>query len=147
MDQEPKTILLVEDNPDHAELIMRSLKGLQAPHRVVHLQDGEAALDYLFARGIHSDRTQFPLPRLILLDLQLPKFNGMQILKEIKATVGLRSIPVVILSSSDADRDLEAAYRYHANSFLTKPLEYGDFSRMLRDLGVYWLDCNRLPLC
>jgi CheY-like chemotaxis protein len=145
MTGEPLVILLVEDNPDHAELVMRSLADFQVANRIVHVEDGEAALEYLHGRGAYMDRHTFPMPHLMLLDLRLPKVDGLQVLKEVKESEKLRPLPVVILTTSEAERDLAMAYEYHANSYLTKPVDFIDFSKMLSDLGFYWLAWNTRP--
>jgi len=145
MNGEPLTILLVEDNPDHAELVMRNMSDFQVANRIVHVEDGEAALDYLFARGAYADRQGLPLPHLMLLDLRLPKVDGLQVLKEVKIDPRLRTVPVVILTTSDAERDMAMAYEFHANSYLTKPVAFADFSKLLADMGFYWLAWNKLP--
>lgn len=145
MTGEPLTILLVEDNLDHAELVIRNMEDFKIANSIVHLEDGEAALDYLHGRGEYADRTRFPLPHLMLLDLRLPKVDGLQVLKEVKGSEKLRALPVVILTTSDAERDLAMAYEYHANSYLTKPVDFNDFSRLLGDLGFYWLAWNKRP--
>ena len=142
---EPLTILLVEDNLDHAELIMRNMKDFKVANRIVHLEDGEAALDYLYGKGEYADREHFSLPHLMLLDLRLPKVDGLQVLKEVKCSELLRALPVVVLTTSDSERDLAMAYEYHANSYLTKPVDFNDFSRLLGDLGFYWLAWNKRP--
>lgn len=145
MTGEPLTILLVEDNPDHAELVMRNMEDFKVANRIVHVEDGEAALDYLHGRGEYADRKLFSLPHLMLLDLRLPKVDGLQVLKEVKCSEILRALPVVVLTTSDAERDLAMAYEYHANSYLTKPVDFNDFSRLLGDLGFYWLAWNKRP--
>jgi CheY-like chemotaxis protein len=145
MTGEPLTILLVEDNPDHAELVIRNMEDFKVANRIVHLEDGEVALDYLHGRGEYADRTLYPLPHLMLLDLRLPKVDGLQVLKEVKCSDALRALPVVILTTSDAERDLAMAYEYHANSYLTKPVDFNDFSRLLGDMGFYWLAWNKRP--
>lgn len=145
MTGEPLTILLVEDNPDHAELVMRNMEDFQVANRIIHVEDGEEALDYLYMRGRYSDRKEFPVPHLVLLDLRLPKIDGLEVLKEIKNDVGLRAVPVVILTTSDAERDMAKAYEYHANSYVTKPVNFLEFSKLLKDLGFYWLAWNRRP--
>ena len=142
---ESLTILLVEDNPDHAELIMRNMEDFQVANVINHVKDGQAALDYLYGRGKYSDRRQFPMPHLMLLDLRLPKVDGLDVLKEVKADEALRALPVVILTTSDAERDMAMAYEYHANSYVTKPVNFDEFSRLLKDLGFYWLAWNRHP--
>lgn len=145
MTGEPLTILLVEDNPDHAELVKRTMEDFKVANRIVHVEDGEAALDYLRGKGEYSDHTLFPRPHLMLLDLRLPKLDGLQVLKEVKGDDALRALPVVILTSSSAEHDLAMAYEYHANSYLTKPFDFNDFSRLLGDLGFYWLAWNKRP--
>ena len=145
MNGEPLTILLVEDNPDHAELIMRNMESFQVSNSIINLEDGEAALDYLHGRAKYADRKQFPLPKLMLLDLRLPKIDGLEVLKEVKSDDVLRSLPVVILTTSDAERDIAMAYEYHANSYVTKPVNFDEFSQLLRDLAFYWLVWNKRP--
>jgi CheY-like chemotaxis protein len=145
MNGEPLTILLVEDNPDHAELVKRNMEDFQVANSIIHVEDGEAALDYLHGRGIYSDRERFPMPHLMLLDLRLPKVDGLEVLKEIKTDENLRPMPVVILTTSDAERDMAMAYEYHANSYVTKPVIFDEFSRLLKDLGFYWLAWNKRP--
>ena len=145
MNGEPLTILLVEDNRDHAELVMRTMEDFQVANSIIHVEDGEVALNYLYGRGIYADRTIFPVPHLILLDLRLPKVDGLDVLREIKGDETLRSLPVVILTTSDAERDMAMAYEYHANSYVTKPVNFDDFSKLLKDLGFYWQAWNRHP--
>jgi CheY-like chemotaxis protein len=145
MSGEPLTILLVEDNPDHAELVMRNMEDFKVANTIIHVEDGEAALDYLYGRGSYADRKQFPMPHLMLLDLRLPKVDGLEVLKEVKNNAGLKALPVVILTTSEAERDMAMAYEYHANSYVTKPVSFDDFSRMMRDLGFYWLAWNKRP--
>jgi len=142
---EPLRILLVEDNHDHAEIIMRNMEDFNVSNAITHVDDGEQALDYLFARGRYQDRKTFPLPHLMLLDLRLPKVDGLQVLRAVKESLTLRPIPVVVLTTSEAERDLAMAYEYHANSYLTKPVAFEEFSRLLADLGFYWLAWNRCP--
>jgi DNA-binding response OmpR family regulator len=145
MNGEPLIILLVEDNPDHAELVMRNMENFKVANTIIHVEDGEAALDYLYGRGSYADRTQFPMPHLMLLDLRLPKIDGLEVLKEVKNNADLRAMPVVILTTSDAERDMAMAYEYHANSYVTKPVNFGEFSELLKDLGFYWLAWNKRP--
>jgi CheY-like chemotaxis protein len=145
MSGEPLTVLLVEDNPDHAELVMRNMADFNVLNTIIHLEDGEAALDYLRGRGTYADRKQYPMPHLMLLDLRLPKVDGLEVLKEVKSDAALRPLPVVILTTSAAERDIAMAYEYHANSYVTKPVSFDDFSRLLKDLGFYWLAWNKKP--
>ena len=145
MNGEPLTILLVEDNPDHAELVMRNMDDFQVANSIIHVEDGEAALDFLYGRGKYADRKRFPMPHLMLLDLRLPKVDGLEVLKEVKGDADLKALPVVILTTSDAERDSAMAYEYHANSYVTKPVSFDEFSTLLRDLGFYWLAWNKRP--
>jgi CheY-like chemotaxis protein len=145
MTGEPLTILLVEDNPDHAELVMRSMENFKVANTIIHVEDGEVALDYLYGRGEYADRIRFPKPHLMLLDLRLPKIDGLQVLKEVKSSQTMRALPVVILTTSDAERDMAMAYEYHANSYVTKPVYFNDFSALMKDLGFYWLAWNQRP--
>lgn len=138
-------ILLIEDNEDHAEIVMRSFKALQPEQSIQLVTDGETALDYLFRRGQYSDPKSSPRPKLVLLDLRLPRVDGLEVLKEIKQDEELRGIPVVILTSSQAGNDVKMAYQHHVNSYLVKPLEFGKFSELIRDLGSYWLSSNVNP--
>ena len=141
--EKPLTILLVEDNPDHAELVMRSFENHQVDSKIYHVRNGEAALDYLFRRGEYADAVDSPLPHLVLLDLRLAKIDGLQVLKEIKTSKKLCEIPVVILTTSEAEKDLAKAYEYHANSYLVKPVNFAKFTQMMGDLCYYWLGWNR----
>jgi CheY-like chemotaxis protein len=141
----PMTILLVEDNPDHAELVKRNLEDFQVANHINHVEDGEAALDYVYRRGTYSDHKKYPRPDLILLDLRLPRIDGLEVLKQIKRDLTLQAIPVVVLTTSDAEKDLAQAYEYHANSYVTKPVNFDNFSHLLRDLGYYWLAWNKRP--
>lgn len=140
---EPLNILFVEDNPDHTELIMRSFENFRVANKIYHVNDGEAALDYLFRRGEYGDPKKSPSPHVILLDLRLPKIDGLEVLKEIKADKDLRCIPVVILTTSETDRDMAAAYDSHVNSYLVKPVDFDKFTKLMDDLGFYWLAWNR----
>ncbi len=142
---EPLTILMIEDNYDHAELSMRCLMDARVANNIYHVDDGAKALDYLFGRGYYTDRAQFPLPNIILLDLRLPKIDGLQVLRMIKEDQKLRNIPVVVLTTSQEERDMLKAYEYHVNSYLTKPVAFDEFSRMLQDLGFYWIAWNKAP--
>ncbi len=135
-------ILLVDDNEDHAEIVIRSFKSHDAAVPIRHVTDGETALDYLFRRGEYSDPRQSPRPHLILLDLRLPRVDGLEVLKEIKQTEELRAIPVVILTSSHAGNDVKVACDYHANGYVVKPLEFSKFTQLIRDIGRYWLGWN-----
>ena len=145
MQGEPLEILFVEDDLDHAELVIRSLEVNLVANRITHLLDGEAALDYVFKRGEYADEEKSPRPHLVLLDLRLPKVDGLQVLAEIKADQDLRQIPVVVLTTSEAESDIARAYDNHANSYLVKPVDFDKFRQLMGDLGFYWLAWNRHP--
>lgn len=140
----PLTVLLVEDNPDHAELVLRNFEG-HPQARVCHITDGEAALDYLFQRGVFQDGEKHPRPHVILLDLRLPKVDGLEVLRAIRGSAELNNIPVVVLTTSRAGPDVDRAYQRHVNSYLVKPLDFDDFTQLMHDLGCYWLDWNQYP--
>ena len=145
MDGTPLTILFVEDNPDHAELVMRSFEDHRVANQIHHLTDGEAALDYLLRRGAYADPKSSPRPHVVLLDLRLPKVDGLKVLEEIRKTDGLDKLPVVILTTSHAEMDVGKAYEHHANSYLVKPLDFDKFTKLMDDLGFYWLGWNHHP--
>jgi len=145
MKGDPLIILLVEDNPAHAEMVIRNFEDHRIVNKIYHVLDGEAALDFLYHRGSFTTLESSPRPHVILLDLRLPKISGLQILQEIKKDEALLSIPVVILTTSEAERDLAMAYESHANSYLVKPVDFAKFSQLIHDLGLYWLAWNRQP--
>lgn len=145
MKSPPYEILLVEDNPDHAELVMRSLEDHPLTNKIHHLADGEAALDYLFRRGDFGDAKKSPRPHVVLLDLGLPKVPGLDVLKEIRSAPELDEMPVVVLTTSKAETDVSEAYKSHANSYLVKPHDFTSFTELMKDLGSYWLGWNHLP--
>ena len=146
MTGEALIILLIEDNEDHAELVQRSLADNHVANTIYHVKDGEEALNYLFRREVYADPLMSPVPNLILLDLRLPKVDGIEVLKEIKASEAHKKIPVVVLTSSSAERDIAKAYASNANSYLVKPVDFEKFTRMMKDLGYYWLAWNTNPL-
>jgi len=129
-------ILLVEDNPDHAELLRRCLENAALSAQVHHAEDGEEALDYIFAQRKYSDRSRFPAPDLVLLDLRLPRLDGIEVLKQVKNHPATRHLPVVVLTTSDAEHDLDTAIRLHADQFLTKPADAQTVKRLLLDFGL-----------
>ena len=143
MDEAQRVVLLIEDNLDHAELIMRSMQNNRVPSEIYHVPDGETALDYVFRRGEYADREKTPRPYLILLDLRLPRIDGLEVLREIKGASELRHVPVVILTTSEAQTDMARAYDYHTNSYLVKPVDFEKFNQMVDDLCYYWLAWNR----
>jgi CheY-like chemotaxis protein len=145
MNGEPLVILLVEDNRDHAELVIRSFDEHRVANRIFHVEDGSEALDYLFHQGRYAVPSSSPRPHLILLDLRLPKVDGLEVLDEIKSSPDLRRIPVVALTTSETEQDMSGAYNRHVNSYLVKPVDFDKFTKLLDDLGFYWLAWNREP--
>lgn len=139
-------ILLVEDDDDHAEIVIRELANNRVINQIHRVSDGEAALDYVFRRGIYADPAGSPRPNVILLDLRLPRVDGLEVLRIIKESGELRSIPVVVLTTSSAERDVTSAYDHYGNSYLVKPVEFNKFAEMMNTLGFYWLAWNREPV-
>ena len=139
-------ILLIEDNESHAMLAIRGLSKFSGKHKIIHLEDGETALEYLFRKGKYSDFKTSPRPQLILLDLRLPKIDGLDVLKKIKEDEDLRTIPTVILTSSMAEPDIIRAYLYFANSYTVKPLDFSQFREQMVEIADYWLKWNIQPL-
>lgn len=137
-------VLLVEDNPSDAELVLVTL-GTSASYRIYHVHDGEEALDFLFCRGDYAERHAGFLPRLLLLDLKLPKVNGLEVLREVRADPRTRSIPVVLLTSSKMERDVAEGYRLGVNSYIQKPVDFEEFRETVKDIGRYWLERNEPP--
>jgi two-component system response regulator len=137
-------ILLVEDNDDDAELTRLAFNRARVSNPIAHARDGVEALDWLFRRGTHAARGDEE-PAVVLLDLNLPKLSGVEVLKEIRSHEKTRRLPVVILTSSDDERDRFAAYDNFANSYIRKPVDHDQFSRAARDLGLYWLVLNVPP--
>lgn len=135
-------ILLVEDNPRDAELTIRALKKNNLANHLIHVEDGAEALDFLFARGRYAGRKLDHYPKVILLDLKLPKLNGLEVLHIIKEDSRTRAIPVVMITSSNEDPDIKAAYELGANSYVIKPVEFDNFFEAMSRLGVYWLLVN-----
>jgi CheY-like chemotaxis protein len=142
---EPILVMLVEDNVDHAELVIRTLEEHRIANRVRHFLDGQTALDYLFRRGEFADPEKNPPPHVVLLDLRLPRVDGIDVLKTIKDNDELKVIPVVVLTTSEAEKDVARAYYNHANSYLVKPVGFEEFKNLMDDLGFYWLGWNTHP--
>ena len=138
-------ILLVEDNPDDVALTLRSLKNNHIANEVAVVTNGAAALDFLFCRGPYEERSPEDVPDLVLLDLNLPKVNGLEVLREIRGHERTRLLPVVILTSSREERDLIESYSLGANSYVRKPVDFEQFSEAVRQLGLYWLVLNERP--
>lgn len=135
-------ILLVEDSPDDVELTRRALQKNNIRNPLIVVPDGAAALDFLFCEGEYADRAAEELPHLVLLDLQLPKLGGLEVLKRIRADRRTALLPVVILTSSAEERDLVDGYRLGANSYIRKPVDFDQFIEAVRELGLYWLVLN-----
>lgn len=135
-------ILLVEDNPDHAELVSRALLDQYPELQINHVSDGEVALDYLFKRQKFKKAGSAPEPYFILLDLRLPKVDGLTVLNTIKTSEQLKHIPVIILTTSSAKKDTQKAYDLYANSYMVKPTSFKKFSSLMNKLGDYWLTAN-----
>jgi len=138
-------ILLVEDNPTDAELTMRALTRKNLANKVVWVKDGAEALDFIFAQGEFSHRNAEELPKLILLDLRMPKVDGLEVLQKIKAEEHTRRIPVVVLTSSQEDRDIVESYKLGVNSYVSKPVEFDEFIDAVSTLGFYWMLINNPP--
>jgi CheY-like chemotaxis protein len=136
-------VLLVEDNPTDAELCIRALKSHNLANRLMWVKDGAEALDFIFARGKYTDRANATNPHVILLDLRLPKVDGTEVLRSLKSDEATRSIPVVVLTSSKEDRDIAESYKLGVNSYISKPVEFDEFSETVAKLGMYWLLINR----
>ena len=140
-----KVILLAEDNANDEELTLRALRKHKISNDVVVVRDGQEALDYLFTKGAHAGRDANQPPQLVLLDINLPKINGLEVLKRIRADERTRTLPVVILTSSAEERDRFTAYDNFANSYIRKPVDFDQFTEAVRELGLYWLVLNEPP--
>jgi CheY-like chemotaxis protein len=145
MPQEDLEILLVEDNPDDAELAVTALKREKLANRIEVARDGEEALDFLFCRGRYSQRSFQNPPRLVLLDLKLPKIDGLEVLKQLKADGRTQAIPVVILTSSREEQDLLNGYKLGVNAYIQKPVDFAQFRDIVKKLGLFWLVVNQAP--
>jgi len=138
-------ILLVEDNADDAGLTIRALKKHNLANNLVHLSDGQQAIDFIFGQEQFSDREIEDQPKIIMLDLKMPKVDGLQVLKAIRSDERTKSIPVVIMTSSKEDKDIAECYKLGVNSYLVKPVAFDDFSKIVTELGFYWLLLNQPP--
>lgn len=138
-------ILIVEDNPDDAEMALRAFKKNKLTNHVLVVEDGEEALDFIFARGKFSQHSIERKPKIILLDLKLPKVSGLEVLKEIKGHPETKVIPVVVLTSSREENDIIDSYKLGVNSYIVKPVDFDKFVDAVRDLGLYWLLLNQQP--
>lgn len=140
---ETEDIILVEDNPDDAELVIRALRKNGISNTIVHLKDGEEALHFLFCEGLYEGTKVPPKPRLILMDLKMPKVDGLEVLRRVKSHEQLRLIPVVMLTSSKEDKDIFESYHLGANSYVVKPVEFERLLKTVQGLGLYWLLLNQ----
>lgn len=137
-----RSILLIEDNPDDEALTLRAFNKLQIPNPVVITRDGVEAVDYLFCAGAYAERDQADIPAIILLDLKLPRIDGLEVLRRIRADSRTALLPVIILSTSTEPRDIQQAYLLGANSYIRKPVDYNDFIRAVGTIATYWLTLN-----
>jgi two-component system, response regulator len=143
MNKEEVEVLLVEDNPSDAELTIRALKKNNLANKLLHLKDGAEAIDFLFGEGDYYDRSVEQVPRVILLDLKMPKVNGIEVLRRIKADPRTKKIPIVVLTSSKEDPDIETCYQLGVNSYVVKPVEFENFAKAVSELGFYWMLLNQ----
>ena len=144
-DTEAVDILLVEDNPQDAELTTRALKKNNLANRLITVEDGAEALDFIFCRGKYATRNNGQSPKVVLLDLKLPKVSGLEVLRALKQDERTRSIPVVVVTSSREDPDIKTAYSLGANSYVVKPVDFDAFAESVSSLGLYWLLVNQPP--
>lgn len=142
---QPIIILLVEDDPAHAEIVRRNLKDFRVANRIIHVEDGQAALDFLFHRAAYADPKTSPRPEMILLDLRLPRVDGLEVLQRIKEDPELKRIPTVVLTTSSVESDMISAYANGAGSYLVKPVDFVKFNKLMEAFGFYWLAWNRFP--
>jgi len=145
IDMNEVEILIVEDNPNDAEMALRALKKNNLTNKVLVLKDGEAAINFVFAKGEFANRSKSDRPRLILLDLKLPKVDGLEVLKAVKGNPETKIIPVVILTSSQEESDLIESYQLGANSYIIKPVDFDKFVDAVKEVGFYWLLLNKQP--
>ena len=136
-------ILLVEDNPNDAEMTIRTLKKANLANKLIHLKDGAEALDFIFARGNFADREIENKPKVILLDIKMPKVDGIEVLRQIKSNNTTKAIPVVIMTSSKEEQDIITSYNLGVNSYVVKPVDFEGFAKAVSELGFYWLITNQ----
>jgi two-component system response regulator len=139
-------VLLVEDNIHDAEMTIRALRKVNLANNLVHVKDGEEALDFIFAKGKFADRQQTDLPKVILLDIKMPKVDGIEVLRQLKSRESSKTIPVVIMTSSKEEQDVINSYQLGVNSYVVKPVDFEGFARAVSQLGMYWLLTNQPPL-
>ena len=138
-------ILLVEDNADHAALTLRALKDGNMLNEIFWVKDGQEAVDFLYRRGAYADAARAPRPGLILLDIRLPKLDGHEVLRQVKSDPNLRIIPVVMLTTSERDDEIQRCYEAGVNSYVAKPVKFTDFAQTIKSLRLYWVMVNHLP--
>ncbi|MFN8294347.1 MAG: response regulator [Chitinophagales bacterium] len=136
-------VLLVEDNPYDAELTLYALQARNFANSIYHVRDGQEALDFIFAEGKYTERKTAKPPKLVLLDLKMPKINGVEVLEELKKHEASKTIPVVVLTSSNEDIDIDRCYKLGVNSYIVKPVEFDTFSKVVAELGFYWMMLNK----
>ncbi len=142
---EPVEILLAEDEPSDADLCLRALKRKKVTNHIVWVKDGAEALDFLYARGAYASRTGTGRPRLLLLDIKMPKVDGFEVLRQVRADERLATMPVVIMTSSSEERDIVEGYNLGANSYVSKPVDFASFQKVVEDVGLYWMVLNKVP--
>lgn len=145
MSEQEVEIILVEDSMDDATLTIRALKRHNLANNLVHLKDGTEALEFIFGTGKYASRNTSNMPKVILLDLKMPKMNGTEVLRKIKSNSQTKTIPVVVLTSSAEDPDIKLCYELGANSYIVKPVEFENFAKTVTELGLYWMIYNRSP--
>ena len=142
---EPVEILLAEDEPSDADLCMRALKRKNVANHIVWVKDGAEALDFLFARGAYAGRSGTDRPRLLLLDIKMPRVDGFEVLRQVRADARLATMPVVIMTSSNEERDIAEGYHLGVNSYVPKPVDFASFRQAVEDVGMYWVVLNKAP--
>lgn len=138
-------ILLVEDSPDDAEMTIRALKKVNLANKLVHVKDGQEALDFIFAEGAYTSRKGASYPKVILLDIKMPKVDGIEVLRKIKSKPETKMIPIVIMTSSGEEKDMLTSYSLGVNSYVVKPVNFENFARAVSELGLYWMLTNNTP--
>lgn len=139
-------ILLVEDNMNDAELVTRALRKVNLANHLVHVKDGAEALDFIFATGDYAEREITNVPRVILLDIKMPRVDGIEVLRQVRSNPQTKLIPIVIMTSSKEEQDIVKSYQLGVNSFVVKPVDFNDFARAVSELGMYWVLTNQPPV-
>jgi len=138
-------IILVEDDPNDADLTIRALRKSGYANSLIHLQDGEEALDFIFCKGVYSGKPVVEMPKLILLDLKMPKVDGIEVVRQLKSDARTKEIPVVLLTSSNQDQDIAKGYEFGVNSYVVKPVDFESLQKAVAGIGMYWLLLNQSP--